>query len=418
MVKRFNVWRDRKRSKNPWRVRIPADLSESGKVERFFFATKLEAEGFVRSQESRIANQGNGWVNLSASQREIAAKAFAKLREQLPDESEAILLQAVDTLLASRDRQAKSKTFSEAFKAWQAATVQKTRNGKPTSDKYRRQIDSAFNRFGPLHQRLVCDITPEDIDKTLAQTVGVGHAAARNGLVRVLRACLNWCLQYDWLEKVPVQPKRHGADLGQRQPTVLTPAQVRALLVECIRTDSELLGFYVLAIFAGIRPNDEMALLRWEHVFAGDGEAIHIPDDVAKTGRARYVPIEPTLRRWLEYINPPRLGPVVPIQPERFSGRKQNLEWRVLWIGKRRRAVQTAAGITPWPQDALRHSYASYWMTLHRDEDRCRDNMGHRTKDQLVKHYRKHTTRADAAAFWALTPDKVLEGFSGLEVVA
>lgn len=65
----------------------------------------------------------------------------------------------------------------------------------------------------------------------------------------------------------------------------------------------------------------------------------------------------------------------------------------------------------------MRHSYAPYWMTLHGDEDRCRDAMGHATKDILVKHYRKHTTKADARAFWALTPE-VVPKKQKLEVVA
>lgn len=65
----------------------------------------------------------------------MASKAFAKLKEQLPDDSEAALLQGVDAFLVIRDRQVKSGTASVAFKAWQAATVPMTRSRKPTSDK-------------------------------------------------------------------------------------------------------------------------------------------------------------------------------------------------------------------------------------------------------------------------------------------
>jgi integrase len=177
------------------------------------------------------------------------------------------------------------------------------------------------------------------------------------------------------------------------------PTLFRTLVVhfECSLT--------VIALFAGVRPNDELAALQWEDVFAGEGDAIHITEHVSKTGRERYVPIEATLREWLNYINPPQLGPVVPRQPTRRSPENQKLEWRIHWISKRRKAVQRAAGIDPWPQDAMRHSYASYWMTIHRDEDRCRDAMGHATKEMLFKHYRKHTTKADAMAFWAINPN-------------
>jgi integrase len=135
-----------------------------------------------------------------------------------------------------------------------------------------------------------------------------------------------------------------------------------------------------------------MRQLRWENVFAGDGGQIHIPADIAKTRFQRHIPIEPVLREWLEYLDPPRIGFVTP-QTSRVT--------------KRRQAIQRAAGITPWPQDVMRHTFASYWMTIHRNEDRCRDAMGHRTKDQLVKHYRKHTTQKDAEAFWSISPEMI-----------
>ena len=419
MDNRFKLWEDtaKPRGARRWRVRVPADVSESGKVERRFFATKLEAHGFIQGQVARLQNQGTGGPKLTPAQREIADRAFSRLQAQLPDEGDAVLLQAVEAYLTARDRRSRSRTFLEAFEQWQRATVEKTRNGKPTSDKYRRQIAYALPRFAPLHAKLVCDITPEDVDATLAGAVAANNRAARNALMRVLRACLKWCQNYEWLDKVPVQSKRHGADTGQRQPSVLKPAQVERLLLTCAQVDPELLGYYAIALFAGVRPNDELAELQWEDVFAGEGDTIHIPDAVSKTGRERYVPIEPTLGAWLEYIDPPRLGPVVPRQATRNSSKPQRLEWRVLWIGKRRQAVQRAAGIDPWPQDAMRHSYASYWMTTHGDEDRCRDAMGHATKEMLVKHYRKHTTKADARAFWALTPDVVLKKRE-LEVVA
>jgi integrase len=407
MEKRFNLWKDKQKEK--WCVRTPADLSESGKVERRSFPTKMEAQGFRDVQIARISNDGTGGATLSRSRREIAERAFAKLEAKLPDYDDSTLLQAVDEYLNSRNRSARSKTFIEAFQLWQAATVGKTRNGKPTSDKYRRQISYALPRLQPLHSKLLCEITADDVDATLEQAVAPQHAAARNGLVRVLRACLKWCLQYEWLDKVPVQSQRHTADTGQRQPNVLKPAQVISLLTACAEIDPDLLGYYVIALFAGVRPSDELAELQWENVFAGEGDAIHIPDNVSKTGRERYVPIEPTLREWLNYINPPQLGPVVPRQPTRKSPENQKLEWRINWISKRRKAVQRAAGINPWPQDAMRHTYASYWMTLHGDEDRCRDAMGHASKEVLVKHYRKHTTKADARAFWSITPETVFK---------
>jgi len=398
MKSAFTIWQDKKkkaRGVKSWRVSAPGQVNLSGKAETVFFGTKLEAESYVRAEDIRILNEGTGGADLTRMQREIAAKAFAQISRHLPDSDESILLQAVADFIRGRDRRARSKPFKDAFEEWQIWNLNRTRKGKKTSGKYATQIKYTLPRFEVLFDKLVCDITASDMEAALCLTVGPGKAHARNGLLRVLRAFFNWCHRppQSLLDVVPIESQTMFADTKHTEITVLSPDEVMRLLSECIQRDPELLGYYVLGLFAGIRPTDELQKLQWQHVFAGDGDQIYIPGEVSKTGRDRYIPVEPTLTSWLRYIAPPQVGAVTPLRNH------------VL----RRRAVQRAAGIKPWPQDVMRHSYASYWMTLHRDEDRCRDAMGHSTKDMLVKHYRKHTTEADARAFWEIAPKCVLK---------
>ena len=362
----------------------------SGKRERHFFATKLQAQAFVEAQKARLANDGTAGAPLERLERDIAAKAFHRLRQGLPESNPAELLQAVDEYVAARNRRSRSRSFKEAYEEWMSRTLNQTRKGKPTSPHYKKQMRQVLPRLEPLHQMLLCDITSDDVENALKATVLPEHKSARNGMIRVLKACFHYCKERGWMDEIPVS-KDSKADTGQKEPSVLTPDQVVRLLVTCEATDSELLGFYVLALFAGVRPTDELCKLQWNHVFADGGDRIYIPAEVSKTGRKRYVKIEPTLKEWLNHIQPPRLGPVTP---------KRNHI-------KRRRAIERAAGIVPWPQDGMRHSYASYWMTIYRDEDQCRDNMGHRTKEQLVTHYRQHTTEEEARAFWAIKPGTI-----------
>ena len=70
MESRFKLWRDETKPKGArsWSVRVPADVSESGKVERGFFATKLEAQEFTQEQVARLQNQGTGGPNLTPAQ--------------------------------------------------------------------------------------------------------------------------------------------------------------------------------------------------------------------------------------------------------------------------------------------------------------------------------------------------------------
>lgn len=388
MDKRFAL--SHRPDRDRWQVRIPKDLSESGSVERLHFRTKAEAVGFIRTQEARIQNEGNGGVHLlSPLERTVSRQALDRLQNAFGEDSAPRLLEAVTEYIERRNARDRSRLFRDAYGIWAEWTIGRTRNGKPTSVKYRRMIRQFLPRLAPLHEALVCDITADAVEAALRAAVAPEAKQARNAFLRVLRAFFNFCRENEWLSEVPLKTKLMKEDVGHREPSVLSPDQTARLLSACRELDPEMLPFYVLALFAGIRPEDEMRQLRWENVFAGDGDNIHIPAEIAKTRFQRHIPVEPVLREWLEHLRPPRLGFVTP-QTSR--------------VAKRRQIVQRAAGITPWPQDVMRHSFASYWMTIHRDEDRCRDAMGHRTKDQLVKHYRKHTSRRDAEAFWAITP--------------
>jgi integrase/recombinase XerD len=375
-----------------WRVRIPAEQSESGKAERHSFATKGEAKGFRLAQEARIQNEGTNVHLLSSLERGVARQALDRLQGAFGGEAAPRLLEAVTEYLERRDARNRSKTFLAAYEEWAQWTVGRTRNGKQTSSAYKRQISQFLPRFTPLHDTIVCDITPNDVERALHSAVAPEHKQARNALLRVLRAVFNYAKEREWLTEPPIKAKLMRRDVGHREPSVLPPDQVVCLLAACQSLDPEMLPYYVLCLFAGIRPEDEMRQLRWENVFAGDGDQIHIPADIAKTRFQRHIPMEPVLREWLEYLDPPRIGFVTP-QTSRVT--------------KRRQAIQRAAGITPWPQDVMRHTFASYWMTIHRNEDRCRDAMGHRTKDQLVRHYRKHTSQKDAEAFWTVSPKMI-----------
>ena len=88
---------------------------------------------------------------------------------------------------------------------------------------------------------------------------------------------------------------------------------------------------------------------------------------------------------------PPRHGPV---QPPAITYRRKFL-----------RALQTA-GITPWPPNALRHSFGSYHLAHHRDAARTALELGHSESATLFRHYRELVRPAEARAFWHIMPQK------------
>lgn len=78
-----------------------------------------------------------------------------------------------------------------------------------------------------------------------------------------------------------------------------------------------------------------------------------------------------------------------------------------LWL-----ALREKAGLMPWPQDVLRHTFATMDYALHQDTARLQAKLGHsRGEDTLFTNYRAVTMRdggtvskAIATEFFALTP--------------
>ena len=69
-------------------------------------------------------------------------------------------------------------------------------------------------------------------------------------------------------------------------------------------------------------------------------------------------------------------------------------------------------GITlqPWPRNALRHSYASYYLENGGNRDRLVLAMGHKDDgDTLYNHYRGIVKPKDAKAYWGLKPEDETE---------
>jgi hypothetical protein len=66
-------------------------------------------------------------------------------------------------------------------------------------------------------------------------------------------------------------------------------------------------------------------------------------------------------------------------------------------------AARNAAGITPWPDNAMRHSFVSYRLSATGNAAQTALESGH---DQAVlfKHYRELVRPLDAARYWQIFP--------------
>ncbi len=106
----------------------------------------------------------------------------------------------------------------------------------------------------------------------------------------------------------------------------------------------------------------------------------------SKTARRRFVRIQPNLRAWLAPVRK-HSGPVTPINFVRMF-----------------RALRASAGLTAWPQNALRHSFASYHLAHFKDAAALALEMGHTEAGMIFAHYRQLVRPKEAERYWSIKP--------------
>ena len=73
--------------------------------------------------------------------------------------------------------------------------------------------------------------------------------------------------------------------------------------------------------------------------------------------------------------------------------------------------ARVAAGIVDWPDNALRHSFASYHLAHLRDAKALALEMGHTNEDMIFTNYRQLVKPKEAERYWNVRPaarEKVL----------
>jgi integrase len=115
---------------------------------------------------------------------------------------------------------------------------------------------------------------------------------------------------------------------------------------------------------------------------------IEVTASKAKSARRRFVKIKPNLLQWLK----PHIQPSGLVAP---AGYRKLLD-------KARRA----AGIEPWPNNALRHSFASYYLAHFRRSGvaELALEMGHTNANLVFQHYRELVKPKEAKCYWNILP--------------
>lgn len=249
---------------------------------------------------------------------------------------------------------------------------------RPTYINYERYLGRVGKAWGGER---VSEITTEMVRKLMSLEESKA-CTTRHLYHNLLTIFFSFLEKQGWIAKNPVLPVAR-TKIPPRRPRVFTPEEVRMVMDTAIRIAPELLPFFALCFFAGIRP-ETVERLGWEHV---EKDRVYIPMELSKTPYDYEVPVRPNLAAWLALTPPERReGPI-------FGA---NMTKHLIYRVRRKSGVR-------WIPDGPRHTFASCVCALEGTE-KAVEQMGHRSPTMLYRHYRKLIGKEQAQAFFEIFP--------------
>lgn len=267
-------------------------------------------------------------------------------------------------------------SVADAVSAVLESKIQSRR--RPTYITSLRQYLRSFSKG--KEEKPINQISSEDVENWFA---GRDESpSTRSSNVGRLSALFSFAIRRKWISVNPCDSLER-VSIDHSAPSILLPVQVRSLLQ---KAHHDLLPWILLGLFAGLRPS-ESARLSWSDVrLKAETPRIVVDASASKTRRRRVFDLHPTAAAWLRTVARDS-GPTAPPHST---------------LRRRRRELCEAIGMD-WPQDVLRHTYASMRIGSGAPVDAVASEMGNSPKI-LLTHYRELVSREDADEFWRILP--------------
>ncbi|HEU5247016.1 MAG TPA: tyrosine-type recombinase/integrase [Candidatus Udaeobacter sp.] len=340
---------------------------------RQFFKDKDEAETVLQQKLIEQENFGTAGLSFNEQQRVEYLECAKKLHP-----FGRTITDAVAHYVGYLEASAKSCTAVEL--------VKKLIDAKEKDGASVRHVDDLRSRLNIFAEKFdgqpVATITSAEIDNWL-RSLPVSPVT-RNHYRRLIVLAFNFAVQHGYATGNPASGNKTAkAKEPKSKPGILEVEQARALLENA---SSEILPYVAIGLFGGLR-RAELERLDWSEVDF-DGGHIEVTAEKSKSKQAnRFITIQPNLREWLLPFRKPK-GNVTP---------REN--FRQLFYQARE-----AAGIDEWPDNALRHSFASYHVAHFKDAKALALEMGHTDSGVLYNHYRALVKPKQAERYWKIAP--------------
>lgn len=383
--------------KRKWRLSIPPKHSSTGKRRREYFGSESEAKG--RAKELKNKSQLSQRVAHAAGPELI--KAAVNYDELFRDiyGFENGLEQACEYLMKRLDEESQTTRFGALVDAYEREQFESW------SKSYRTKWAWFTNAVEEIR-----DLTTLSMDGAYWADWMRGKAEEKgwsdgtyNDLLSFLRSVWKHGVGLSLAPRNPMEGLRRRK-IRRVIKAIYTIEEVERLLKCAWRHDRDMVPYFSIAIFAGLRPDEgsEICSLTWADVNFEE-RWIRVGTSFAnKTGTKRFVPMSDNLAQWLAPWRD-ETGPVVP----------PNLTSRRRWIVRGKYQATDDAPESEWKElvpsgssyrDVTRHTYGSYLEAQCKDRNIVKENMGHASFSTYEQHYRNARTTVEAQAFWSLVP--------------
>ena len=277
-------------------------------------------------------------------------------------------------------QQERTVTFEKAVEA--ALDARKDRRTRTVYD-FRYFTRRFVKRCKGLATRRVRSITPQECAGYIEQAFDTPRQRQKARLI--LSGVFGTAVKRGWCDANPVA-RVEAPRVVEQQVPILTPQEIEQITTtaESYRGGSCAAAVGMM-LYAGIRPH-EVTRLSWAQVDLQE-RAIYILPRHSKTGGARRVTIhKPLLRILREHRQE---------EGEKICPANWLHHWREL-----RRAAGWNSPAHRWPQDVLRHTFASYHLSHFRSYAELQLEIGHRDATLLRTRYVDQRPVVNAEAFW------------------
>ncbi len=381
-----------KRMKGHPVYRWRATFIEGGQYRKKGFKTERAAEEWKAERMEEARAHGTDTA-LTSAERATVIDTRAEL-----EELGLSLRDAVAFSIDYRRRSLRACTMAELV-----ADAIAARKRAGLSDRHIKGMEGRLGRFNEsFGTRSVATITTQEIEDWLHELEL--SPSSVNSYRRMLVLAFNDAIKKNFTTENPAAKVIQSKEV-ESEVSILSPEDAEKLLQGA---DAEILPVVAIGLFTGLR-DSELKRLDWTEVRIKAGKVV-VKASKAKSARSRSVAISENLKAWLT----PHVKTSGPVWPE--NGRKRlEAARRAAGFGAPKEVAKSIEAnktnpekpvLKVWPENGMRHSFATYHLFHHKDAGALALEMGHTDCSIIFKHYRNvDATDQDAANFWNISPE-------------